>query len=568
MEKNKAIRYSILCKYPFLLIILIALALQAKAGPVLYSINIDVTLNDNGSADIVDTRIMDIDEQGTECYIVINNMEGSFIKNFSVTDERGVEYVKMPYWNTGLSREEKNDHCGIIEKVDGYELCWGMGEEGPHTYTVRYTVTDVVRRYKDADGFNYMFVNQGLSPTPDEVTVVIRAPQLEGGLTKDNVKVWGFGYEGLCIIEDGAVKASTDYMSYESSVIVMIELEKGLLHPEMTEKMKFKKVRKNAFKDSKYEGPAWYEKLWRVIIDNPWLSLFWLLMGFGIIYTIVLGIYTKYQRKKMLKTVNWYRDIPLNGDLIHAKQLYSAFYFIFGVSTDNYVTAIVMRLIRTKALSIEQRPNNKGQITQCIVIGEYSETEHTQDDDIIRYLYEIFKKAAGKDEVLQHNELEVWMKDNKDDVMKLNEMLKKNITLHDAMAEMEDVKKVFGRKKFLQDFTLANERHAVEVTLWNDYLVYATLFGIADQVRADMKIINPDFLKIDDIAQSLNDETMLPMLVSSTITAANWVKSEVEREKRSNSDSGWGWSSGGGGGWSSFGGGGGFRGGGFGGGVR
>ena len=160
------------------------------------------------------------------------------------------------------------------------------------------------------------------------------------------------------------------------------------------------------------------------------------------------------------------------------------------------------------------------------------------------------------------------MKDNKDDVMKLNEMLNKNITLHEAMKEMEDVRKVFGLKKFLQDFTLANERHAVEVALWNDYLVYATLFGIADQVKADMKIINPDFLKIDDIAQSLNDETMLPMLVSSTITTANWVKSEVEREKRSDSDSSWGWSSSGGGGWSSFGGGGGFRGGGFGGGVR
>ena len=568
MIRNKNNRYNIHSKFPFLLIILIDLALQAKAGPLLHSINIDATLNDNGSADIVDTRIMDIDEQGTECYIVISNMEGSLIKNFSVTDERGVEYVKMQNWNTGLSREEKNDHCGIIEKVDGYELCWGMGEKGPHTYKIRYTVTDVVRRYKDADGFNYMFVNQGLSPIPEDVIVIIRAPHLEGGLTKDNVKVWGFGYEGLCIIEDGVVKVSTNYMTYESSVIVMIELEKGLLHPEMIEKIKFKKIRKNAFKGSKYEGPAWYEKLWHAIIANPWSSLFCLLMGFGIIYMIILGIYTKYQRKKMLKTVNWYRDIPLNGDLIHAKQLYSAFYFFFGAKTENYVTAIVMRLILTKALSIEQRPNSKGQVAQCIVIGKYNNAEQTHDDDIIHYLYDIFQKAAGKDNILQHNELEIWMKDNKDDVMKLNEMLNKNITLHEAMKEMEDVRKVFGLKKFLQDFTLANERHAVEVALWNDYLVYATLFGIADQVKADMKIINPDFLKIDDIAQSLNDETMLPMLVSSTITTANWVKSEVEREKRSDSDSGWGWSSSGGGGWSSFGGGGGFRGGGFGGGVR
>ena len=158
--------------------------------------------------------------------------------------------------------------------------------------------------------------------------------------------------------------------------------------------------------------------------------------------------------------------------------------------------------------------------------------------------------------MLQPRELKKWMGRHEDEVMAFVKLLKESVSLKQAKAEIEDTKKVFGLKKYLQDFTLANERHVSEVSLWNDYLVYATLFGIADQVMADMKQINPEYLQMNQISRNLTDRRVVPMLLATTSSTATSIKQSVESRNS------------GGGGRSSFGGGGGFHGGGSGGGVR
>ena len=90
-------------------------------------------------------------------------------------------------------------------------------------------------------------------------------------------------------------------------------------------------------------------------------------------------------------------------------------------------------------------------------------------------------------------------------------------------------------------------------------MIYATLFGNADQVIKDMKAINPEYFNMDKVAQQMADNMTLPtirsVMHSSTTRAA---MSKAEREARAS----------GRGGKASWGGGGGFSGGGFGGGVR
>lgn len=46
-------------------------------------------------------------------------------------------------------------------------------------------------------------------------------------------------------------------------------------------------------------------------------------------------------------------------------------------------------------------------------------------------------------------------------------------------------------KNFLKDFTILNQREAPEVHLWNQYLIYAALFGVADKVSKQMKKLYP-----------------------------------------------------------------------------
>ena len=124
---------------------------------------------------------------------------------------------------------------------------------------------------------------------------------------------------------------------------------------------------------------------------------------------------------------------------------------------------------------------------------------------------------------------------------------------------LEDVRQVFGLKKFLKEFSLLDERHVNEVSLWKDYMIYATLFGIADQVIKDMKKINPEYFNMDQVAAQMADKMTLPTIYSAMHSSTSRaVANKAARESRASGH----------GGHSSWGGGGGFSGGGFGGGVR
>ena len=56
----------------------------------------------------------------------------------------------------------------------------------------------------------------------------------------------------------------------------------------------------------------------------------------------------------------------------------------------------------------------------------------------------------------------------------------------------EELAEVMGLKKYLEDFSLISEREISESIIWQDYMVYATLFGIADKVIKQFEKVYPD----------------------------------------------------------------------------
>ena len=124
-----------------------------------------------------------------------------------------------------------------------------------------------------------------------------------------------------------------------------------------------------------------------------------------------------------------------------------------------------------------------------------------------------------------------------------------------------EARKVVGFRKFLEDFTIIGERASQEVALWNDYLVFAALYGIADKVAKELKDINPqafEQMMVYDYP-TMTDVVRLTRNMGNSITNAR---------VQNLSGGGFGSSRGGFGGFTSIGGGGGFHGGGFGGGSR
>lgn len=534
--------------------------LTAQAGPVLHDLNIHVELMDNGDARITEVRRMSIDDVGTECYIVMGFMNGSNVRNLQVTDETGLEYENIGEWNVDASRSRKAGRCGIVTKSDGYELCWGLGDEGERTYTVSYIVTKLARAYDDADGFNFMFVAQDIKPTAQHA--IITLTREDGGeIPQELVKMWAFRYDGDIQWRGGAVVAETARAIQGSeAMIVMLRFEKDFLHPEQTESGSFEQLKNRAFESSSYSSD-----------DMDIETIFWILIFAAVIILspfVIVGYfgYVWWHRHKAYENLLWFRGLPYKGSLKQSYEVLDS-YSWFSYSNKNLISALVLKLISIGALRIEEhlvQPSSfrkmtggKPQKKQLLAIKELHTDENTPDRFILKRLYSIFAEAAGDDELLQPNELRNYIKNHPSSIEIFLTNIKNNRSISKCDKDMKNVREVLGMQLFLKDFTLANERHITELGLWKDYLVYAELFGIAKQVRKDMMKANPEYMNMDEVYRQLNDTNVLPAITYATLAGIG----DVHRASSSSGSSG-------GGGWASFSGGGGFSGGGSGGGVR
>ena len=130
---------------------------------------------------------------------------------------------------------------------------------------------------------------------------------------------------------------------------------------------------------------------------------------------------------------------------------------------------------------------------------------------------------------------------------------------------IEEAAKWKGLKKYMEDFSLLNEKEVPDLVLWEKYLVYATVFGIADKVLKQLKVRYPELQQI-----SGSDYIYMNLLYHSTLNTAFLTSLNTSTDKvymggmSSQASSGYGggnFSSGGGFG-GGFSGGGGFGGGG------
>ena len=539
-----------------LLLMLLASATSLSARPYLHSLDIRVVLSHNGDAHITETRVMDIDSEGTECYIGLGNMGGSEVRDLQVTDENGLEFTNIGDWDVDRSRDWKTGKCGIVYKHNGYELCWGLGDSGSRTYTTRYVITSLVHAYPDADAIRHVFMDQDVSPKPDKARLSIEAED-STLFSEENCGIWGFRFGGELSFEDGKIIVhNTEPFDYRGALYMMVRFDKGMFEPTIQEDDTFEHKKELAFEGSDYTSE-----------DEEWtwedtLILLAMIVGFFVVPIVGIiwyFIYVLRARKKVNKNLLWYRDIPLNGNLQQANDMINAYKY-FGTDYNNLLSACILKLIDMGAISIEQRLNSKGKTDQLFVIHELKD----QGDQplLLRKIHSMFKTAAGDDTVLEPKELRSFMRSSKNESItdSFINTLHTKTSISNYKERLDDVRQVFGLKKFLKEFSLLDERHVNEVSLWKDYMIYATLFGIADQVIKDMKKINPEYFNMDQVAAQMANDHTLPIIYSTLHSGTSRaVANKAAREARASGRGGhssWG------------GGGGGFSGGGFGGGVR
>ena len=538
------------------------------SAQTLRDLDIRAELRPDGSARITqvwDATVVD----GTEMYIPISNLGKMTVSDFSVR-ENGLSYANEGRrWDVDRSLSEKAGRCGIIDKHNGVELCWGKTSYGHHVWTVEYTVTGLVQSFEDADGFNFMFVNPGFDAPAQHVKVTMVNATGGPRWTYDNTRVWGFGsYGDINVTDDGSiVYESSEPFSYNSSFIALVRFEKGLFSPAVSQDITFDELKEKAMEGSSYgEGKSWLEKLF--------LGIFALIFGgsfFAIIRAWVLSAMGYKYKKSMFgktKITEWWRDVPLEGNLFASSYVMdNGWRFPAGQSSSKgLIGALFLRWILDGKVKVQPDPKSSKR-----VILDFSQNPEIEDD-VERSLFTMAQSASGSNLLLESGEFERWSEQH---FKKMTAwptrakahgqgwMYEKHYFAKGEQTNEDGAREachVIEFKNFLNDFTLSKERGAVEVGLWKDYLVFAQLFGIADKVATQFQKLYPK--EFEEVAQSVGVD---PNVMMRTIRVNNNMSASAISHAVSKQQAG---SVKGMGGHTSFGGGGGFSGGGFGGGGR
>ena len=550
-------------------------------SPAVNDIRITVSLDGDGTAHI--TEVWDVVvASGTEWYLVRNNLGDIDISGLRVVDEKGNVFTTERSWDVDRSIGQKARRCGLNWTGKGCEICWGVESYGPHKWTVSYTMTNVVKSLNDYDMLHMQFISDKLSSPPKHAMVTLEAPV---ALSSDNSRIWGFGYEGTVNWDGGKVVAeSSGSFVSSSSMILLLRFDKGIFSSRSVQDKDFDSVLSRAQEGATYkdEGDEEEDPIASVIAQ-----LFTMLVAWWVFVKPMLramGILKKDNRSRIKKIFGkrrlpafpgWDRAIPFDGN--HLQTYYIASH-LKGVDDDKFtiVSALMLRLVGKGNLRMQT--NNMGKNEFAFVPGASRDWMTPAE----RSFYNMLMDAAGDDKILQEKEFKKWAtrhqttvyswtKDIKEEVRCAfaNSTIASDATYYESIelnpTGQEKAMQALKFRQFLKEFTIINERHVPEVSLWGEYLIVAALFGMADKVASDMKRIAPD-IKVGDVRlQTAN----LSNVVYFSNAFSNYTRSAYRLHAASTSSGGFsGGSSGGWGGGSSFGGGGGFSGGGSGGGSR
>ncbi len=418
---------------------------------------------------------------------------------------------------------------------------------------------------------------------------------LQDTLGSDTASIWAFGFYGYIKFNDGRIVAQTSQsMGQDDKMIVMCRFKKGLFEPTLTypDKSFEKDVRELAFIDSDYpdndEGNGSLASLFGGDDTPMWQRILYAVIGglccIGLpLFLIIYALFGKSIRRwsdrrrirKMLGDApEYFYEPPLGGNLLQSRRILRAMESGIDGSEMKLVEAYVLRLVDRKLITLDYTQNAKGEMEQLFRITNPQTAFSTlgnssEDQRLLANLHSLLYQAAGEDHLLQPKEFKQLVKNDPVAVRSFARKLRdlNGVELRAKQVKKDDAQQVYGFWKYLKDFTLSAERALQEVTLWKEYLTFATLFGIADQVRADMKRIAPDLQAFDELTRRILDDqssaVLYSALSSSIMDAAHrTINYETDAERLARIARERAARRSGSGGRSSFGGGGGFSGGG------
>lgn len=545
----------------FLMFMLVPFSVKADT---IYKIDMNIYINEDGSANV--QEIWDVKaSDGSEWYKTMKQMNGVELTDFKVSmDGQELTYKT---WNPNESLSAKKGYYGINYISDGLELCFGKYDFKRHTFTLTYKLSDFVFNTSDS-----------------QVTAIVLMPSMTADAFSatissfyefpDTLDVWGYGYKGYAYVKDGKIYMINEEGLHKEYVAMLVK------YPQETFNTNFSIDGLESFDDVynqaedgtfdydydhdyDYEEPSLFEK----IIDFITIMFPILIAAILTFIGIKVGIESGYgyadNKKIDKKNTPMFRDIPCDKDIYYANALVSLNKFSNNINNTNILGAIILKWVKENKIGF--KTETKGMFNKETSIIDMTK-QNTFDNPLEEKLFDYMYKASV-DGYLESKELEKWCRKNYEKFFDLikkfesteidklkseghiykrtnkSECKKRNV-MDDKI--YDDSCKLYGLKLYLDEFSRMDTKEVMEVHLWDEYLMFAYLFGIANKVAKQLKNLYPQEFTEYTANSGIDLDTIVFInnISVRSVNAASSARSAAE----SYSSGGGGFSSGGGGG--------------------
>lgn len=584
----------------------------------LNKLKFDVTVNKDGSMDVVETWNIDIShvntlyktfEKDKDKFTAIENVRVKDItanKEFSQIDEEMYHVTKDCYY-------------GLTNSKGDFEIAWGVGldnSSATRTYEISYTVKDAIGKYSDMAELYWQFVGEDFEVDANKITGTITLP--ESVENEEDIKVWGHTEDlngEIYVTDKNEVKFQLEDFDAGKYVEVRVLFPTDMISSSG-----------RTYDEDRYDTVLQEERKWanQANLRRKVLEMQDEIVATFVIFLIIalciifIEKAAKYGKKLSELTkftpeqeLDYFRELPEKdatpGEAVYIlHEPYNNFSRYFGKIFS--ATLLDLKLKGYIDLRVEKTDKKKDKIyIRKVKLQDFSKNKDAENQlkpdekRILEYIY----KVKSKETEIEIKELEEYIKKHPAGVDVLIRGCEKDIERQLIKSKMLDKKQkeellnysgiagvyyVFaimtlfwaiplsivllvnglicssikkkanvltqkgvnskekwkGLKKYMEDFSLLNEKEVPAIEVWEHYLVYATAFGIADKVLKQLKTIYPNIDELD----AINTSTYMYFMYHSDFQTSfsNSISSSISSSYTSASGGGGGFSGGGGGG--------------------
>lgn len=563
-------------KWFSLILISLFLFIPSVYANSIKNINMDIYIDDEGDAHVKEVWQVRA-TKGTEIYKTYNNIGESTFTDFKVS-LNGTEFTNIGSWNVNGSFDEKAYKNGIHYISDGLELCYGISEYGNNIYEFEYIITDFVVNLNDSQMVYWTLVPKNMSDTIGDVYIKIHS----SFAYKDTLDIWGYGkYGAPAYVYNGYIEMSSENLNSDEYMTALIKFEPNTFNTTYKIDKDFSYYYDLAEEGSDdYKEPTTLENFLTGLINLTIIGFIFYLIAVAINRSTIKSTRYNKSKKKLPADIPYFRDIPGKKELFRNYYI-SNFYGIILQKSD-FLGAVLLKWMKEGSVTIE-KTEKKGIFKKTDIVTAMKIGDVVCNNALEKELYNMIKSAA-KDDYLESDEFKKWARNHYDKILswfdkalnyqgdalildgsiqrnETQKMLFKSVTFTESDSILAEAIQLAGLKKYLIDFSNMKEKEAIEVHLWQDYLIYAQMFGIAKRVAEQFKKMYPEIIEQANYNYDFDTVIFINDFSRSAVSSANAARSAAIERARNYSSGGGGFSSGGGGG-GSFGGGsggGGFR---------